>query len=99
MGKMPMLLCSYEHTTNDAIHSHTRRSSPMKTGLDLNRRQFLLTAAVAASGWPAVGVAQPPSAGGQTTPGGGRATSGQPKIGCLSWCFHSLTAGADPEPA
>ena len=24
---------------------------------------------------------------------------GQPKVGCLSWCFHDLTAGADAEAA
>jgi sugar phosphate isomerase/epimerase len=55
----------------------------------MNRRQFLQTAALAASGTslPAT------SAQSSSRP------RGKPKVGCLSWCFHSLTAGADPEPA
>lgn len=27
------------------------------------------------------------------------AGQGRPQVGCLSWCFHDLTPGADPEPA
>jgi hypothetical protein len=54
----------------------------------MNRRQFLQTAALAASTVPpTTGVAE------SSRP------AGKPKVGCLSWCFHSLTAGADPEPA
>ncbi len=56
---------------------------------DLNRRHFLQTAALAASGLslPATATEQPPRA------------QGKPKVGCLSWCFHSLAPTADPEPA
>jgi sugar phosphate isomerase/epimerase len=61
----------------------------MKTRLNLNRRQFIQTAALAASG-PSL-----PATAGQPTSRG----QGKVKVGCLSWCFHSLTAGADPEPA
>jgi sugar phosphate isomerase/epimerase len=71
----------------------------MKTRFGLNRRQFLHTAAVGAAGVTLAGVTESPSAGGKTASGGGKAASAQIKVGCLSWCFHSLTAGADPEPA
>jgi sugar phosphate isomerase/epimerase len=55
----------------------------------MNRRRFLQTAALAASGTALpVAAAQSPSR-----------SPGKPQVGCLSWCFHSLTAGADPEPA
>jgi sugar phosphate isomerase/epimerase len=66
----------------------------MNTRLDLNRRQFLHTAAVTASGLslPAAAAAQPSSRP-------QNANRGKPKVGCLSWCFHSLSPGADPEPA
>lgn len=61
----------------------------MKTRLDLSRRQFLQTAAIAASG-PSLSTtaAEPPSR-----------PQGNPKVGCLSWCFHDLSPAADPEPA
>ena len=55
----------------------------------MNRRQFLQTAALAASGLSLPAVAAQPAARGQ----------GKIKVGCLSWCFHPLSAGADPEPA
>jgi sugar phosphate isomerase/epimerase len=71
----------------------------MKTLFGLNRRQFLYTAAVGAAGISLAGVTESRSTGGKTAPGSGEATSAQIKVGCLSWCFHSLTAGADPEPA
>lgn len=61
----------------------------MKTQLDLNRRQFIQTAALAAAGLSLPATAAQPSTRG----------SGKIKVGCLSWCFHSLSAGADPEPA
>ena len=62
----------------------------MKTRLDLNRRQFLQTAAVAASG---LSLATAPAAESASR------SPGKPKIGCLSWCFHDLSPAADPEPA
>jgi sugar phosphate isomerase/epimerase len=61
----------------------------MRTRLDLNRRQFIQTAALAASGLSLPAAAAQPATRGQ----------GQVKVGCLSWCFHPLSAGADPEPA
>jgi sugar phosphate isomerase/epimerase len=55
----------------------------------MNRRQFLQTAALAAS------ASSLPATSAQSA----SRPQGKPKVGCLSWCFHSLTAGADPEPA
>jgi sugar phosphate isomerase/epimerase len=55
----------------------------------MNRRQFLQTAAFAAS------ASSLPATSAQSS----SRSPGKPKVGCLSWCFHSLTAGADPEPA
>jgi sugar phosphate isomerase/epimerase len=55
----------------------------------MNRRQFLQTAALAAS------ASSLPATSAQSA----SRSPGKPKVGCLSWCFHSLTAGADPEPA
>jgi len=62
----------------------------MKTQPDLNRRQFLQTAALATSTLPltTTPAAQPPSP-----------AQGKPKVGCLSWCFHNLSPAADPEQA
>ena len=60
----------------------------MKT-CNLNRRQLLQTAAIAASGLSLPTMA----AGASPRP------QGKPRIGCLSWCFHNLSPGADPEPA
>ena len=61
----------------------------MNTERDKNRRQFLQTSVIAASALPLMTAeAEPPSG-----------TTGRPKVGCLSWCFHDLTPGADPEPA
>jgi sugar phosphate isomerase/epimerase len=61
----------------------------MRTRLDLNRRQFLQTAAIAASGLALpTGAAEPPPH-----------SQGMTRIGCLSWCFHDLSPAADPEPA
>jgi sugar phosphate isomerase/epimerase len=54
----------------------------------MNRREFLQTAALAASALPlSTSAAQPASP-----------AQGKPKVGCLSWCFHSLAPAADPEP-
>lgn len=61
----------------------------MNTRFDLNRRQLLQTAAIAATGLSlSAEAAEPPSR-----------SQGKPRVGCLSWCFHSLSPGADPEPA
>jgi sugar phosphate isomerase/epimerase len=61
----------------------------MKTDSHQTRRHFLHTAALAASALPlGVAAAEAPSG-----PRGGT------KVGCLSWCFHDLSPGADPEPA
>ncbi len=68
----------------------------MKTSRDLNRRQLLQTAAVAASGLSVPATAAEPSSRIQGKPAA--RVAGKPKVGCLSWCFHSLTPGADPEP-
>jgi sugar phosphate isomerase/epimerase len=61
----------------------------MKPRSALNRRQFLQAAAVTASGLP---LATAPALAAPQSPG-------EPKVGCLSWCFHNLTPEADPEPA
>ncbi|MFH1716035.1 MAG: sugar phosphate isomerase/epimerase [Planctomycetota bacterium] len=61
----------------------------MRTPFNLNRRQLLQTAALAASG-----LSLPATAAGQSS-----RAQGKPKVGCLSWCFHNLTPAADPEPA
>ncbi|UCG49898.1 MAG: sugar phosphate isomerase/epimerase [Phycisphaerales bacterium] len=53
----------------------------------MNRRQFLQNVALATSALPLTAAAQPQSR-----------AQGRPKVGCLSWCFHSLSPGADPEP-
>jgi len=68
----------------------------MRTPVELNRRQLLQTAAVAASGLSLPATAAEPSSRAQGKPAG--RVAGKPKVGCLSWCFHSLTPGADPEP-
>lgn len=62
----------------------------MTTRLDFNRRQFLQTAAIAASGLPLAA-----TQAAESTP----RAPGKVKIGCLSWCFHTLAPAADPEPA
>lgn len=61
----------------------------MNTRPELNRREFLQATALAAAALPltAVGAESPTPA------------RGKPKVGCLSWCFHDLSPGADPEPA
>jgi len=61
----------------------------MRTRFGLNRRQFIQTTALAASGLSLPATAAQPAPRGQ----------GKIKVGCLSWVFHSLSAGADPEPA
>jgi sugar phosphate isomerase/epimerase len=52
----------------------------------MTRRGFL-QAGVMAAMTPGLAAAQP------------EAKKGKPKIGCLSWCFHDFSAGANPEPA
>ncbi len=60
----------------------------MTTPQDLNRRQFLQSTAIAAAAAPLAALAaDAPSA------------KGKVKVGCLSWCFHDLSPGVDPEPA
>ena len=61
----------------------------MNPRTDLNRRQFLQTTALAAAALPltTLGAESPTRA------------KGRLKVGCLSWCFHDLSPGADPEPA
>jgi sugar phosphate isomerase/epimerase len=55
----------------------------------VNRRRFLQTTALAAVAMPLM------------TTGADLSTNlkGKPKVGCLSWCFHDFSPGADPEPA
>jgi len=36
---------------------------------------------------------------GQPTPPGDQAGQQRPKIGCVSWCFHTLAPGGHPEEA
>ena len=55
----------------------------------MNRRQFLQNVALATSALPSLTA----SAQSQSH------LQGKPKVGCLSWCFHSLGTAADPEPA
>ena len=60
----------------------------MEKRIELNRRHFLeLTTLTAASLALGAGAAE------------GRAAANKIKVGCLSWCFHSLGPSADPEPA
>ena len=61
----------------------------MHTQPNLSRRQFLGTAALATASLPSA------FASNGATP----VAPAKPKIGCLSWCFHDLSPGADPEPA
>ncbi len=61
----------------------------MDTRPNLNRREFLNAAALATAALPFATAADEPAPG----------AKGKPKVGCLSWCFHDLTPGADPEPA
>lgn len=42
-------------------------------------------------GHAASGTNQPPTTGTNS--------AGRPKIGCVSWCFHSFAGGSDPQPA
>ena len=56
---------------------------------NLNRRQFLGVTALATASLPSAFAAVEPVAG----------AAAKRKIGCLSWCFHNLSPGVDPEPA
>ena len=62
----------------------------MNASSDWNRREFLqaMTPAALAAPWLAAEAAA-----------GGGAAAGKPKVGCLSWFFHDLSPGVDPEPA
>lgn len=62
----------------------------MNQQFDLNRRQFLRTAAVAAAGLPLTA-----TSAAEVRPH----APGKPKVGCLSWCFHDLSPAIDPEPS
>ncbi len=55
----------------------------------LDRRRFLALAALATATLPALTRSAEPEP----------RKSGKIQVGCLSWCFHSLGAGADPEAA
>jgi sugar phosphate isomerase/epimerase len=55
----------------------------------MNRRKFLLTSALAASALPFL----------PETIGHAESSNAKIKVGCLSWCFHSLAPSVDPEPA
>jgi len=66
-----------------------KNGANMTTQLEMNRRQFLQTTALAAAAAPLL------SAGADATVEG----KGKPKVGCLSWCFHDFSPGVDPEPA
>ena len=55
----------------------------------MNRRQFLRNVALATSALPLT----------TATSQAQLQEAGKPRIGCLSWCFHSLRPAADPEPA
>jgi sugar phosphate isomerase/epimerase len=57
----------------------------------LNRREFLASTVLAATA-----AALPLTLSAADTPA---PAPGRPKVGCLSWCFHSLGPAADPEPA
>src|SRR5882672_11386303 len=61
----------------------------MTTHRSLNRRQFIQTTALAASALPLIASAAEPSSSAKS----------KIKVGCLSWCFHNLSPGVDPEPA
>jgi sugar phosphate isomerase/epimerase len=56
---------------------------------DLSRRQFLETTSLASTALALGAFATDTRA----------AELGRPKVGCLSWTFHSFSAGADPESA
>jgi sugar phosphate isomerase/epimerase len=62
----------------------------VKAHLDLSRRQFLQTAAIAASALPLATARAEERAS---------RSPGKPQVGCLSWCFHNLGPAADPEAA
>jgi len=55
----------------------------------MDRRQFLQNVALATSALPLTRAAAQPQSHEQ----------GRPRVGCLSWCFHSLSPAADPELA
>ncbi|MCL5271131.1 MAG: sugar phosphate isomerase/epimerase [bacterium] len=55
----------------------------------MNRRHFLQTTALATATLPFAASAEDASS----------PASAQPKVGCLSWCFHDLSPAVDPEPA
>jgi len=61
----------------------------MNTQSQITRREFLQTATFAATALPL----------GQANVNKLHTKPTKPKVGCLSWCFHDLTPGADPEPA
>ncbi len=56
---------------------------------ELNRRRFIQTTALAAAALPFIA----------TEAEAASPAKGKPKVGCVSWCFHDLSPGADPEPA
>src|SRR5215831_15003638 len=60
----------------------------MENRMELNRRRFLELSTLAAAS-----LTLSPSAVEAAE------ATGKMKVGCLSWCFHSLGPSADPEPA
>jgi len=78
-------------TTPDAGSPQHNRSSDQ--GAILDRRQFLKSASLVAAALPFAAAANEEAVGAEPL------TSGKPKVGCLSWCFHDFSPGVDPEPA
>jgi len=71
----------------------------MNGGID--RRVFLrgCSMAAAASAWTSgVGAGMAMAAGTDASTGSGTGKA-RPKIGCVSWCFHSFAGGTNPESA
>jgi sugar phosphate isomerase/epimerase len=69
---------------------------------DLSRREFVTAATAGAaagiaalSSPPARAARAPATAEGPQDP----PKKGRPKVGCVSWCFHSFSGGASPEEA
>ena len=68
-----------------------KRMRTMNARSDLNRRQFLGATALASTALPLAMVTNEPALSAQA--------KSKPKLGCVSWCFHSFSPGADPESA
>ena len=64
-----------------------------------SRREFLLGAAGALGLFESLPATAPAAAAASAASPSATAAAGQPRIGCVSWCFHSFEPGADPEDA